>query len=310
MSNETGINHPCPFLGLLDDAETTESFPSAWNYCHHSRPITSPALGHQDRVCLRRVHLECPVFLSRRAVPLPSYARAARAGNQRNSFIKKFVVGFVALACVFLLIWGLLSRESPVPLAIERETRTPLPFSSSTATSLPLPTRTASLSPTLSPTATDHVFSGFIENTVTPTRAYMIYQTATPSSTPSQLEVPIGTDYKFVIHKVQTGESFESLAAKYNTSAEAIVAVNHGQGPTAWVDALLIIPLGFTDTTKLPGFVIYQVKPEQRGISVENMAKSLRVNPLDLKYYNGWTDPGDRPLVGDLLLVPRPRIQP
>jgi hypothetical protein len=138
----------------------------------------------------------------------------------------------------------------------------------------------------------------------------MIYQTATPSSTPSQLEVPIGTDYKFVIHKVQTGESFESLAAKYNTSAEAIVAVNHGQGPTAWVDALLIIPLGFTDTTKLPGFVIYQVKPEQRGISVENMAKSLRVNPLDLKYYNGWTDPGDRPLVGDLLLVPRPRIQP
>jgi hypothetical protein len=121
------------------------------------------------------------------------------------------------------------------------------------------------------------------------------------------LDVLIGTDYKFVIHKVLTGEDLNQYAAKYNTSVEAIIAVNYGLDSIAWVDTLLVIPVDFTDFSKLPYFVIYKVKREEIGISVENMAKRLRVNPLDLKYYNGWTSPGDRPLVGDLLLVPRPR---
>jgi LysM repeat protein len=143
--------------------------------------------------------------------------------------------------------------------------------------------------------------------TETPPSTPTLYRTATPTNTPSQLEVLIGTDYKFVIHKVLTGEDLNQYATKYNTSVDAIKAVNYGQDPIPWVNTLLVIPVDFTDYSRLPSFVIYEVKREEVGISVDDMAKRLRVSPLDLKYYNGWTSPGDRPLVGDLLLVPRPR---
>jgi LysM repeat protein len=124
------------------------------------------------------------------------------------------------------------------------------------------------------------------------------------------LDVVIGTDYKFVIHQVSTGEDLSQYAKKYNTSVAAILAVNYGLAGPVWVDVLVVIPVGFTDFSKLPSFVVYEVKPEERGNSVADIAKRLRVNPLDLKYYNGWTSDGDRPLVGDLLLVPRPRPMP
>jgi hypothetical protein len=72
----------------------------------------------------------------------------------------------------------------------------------------------------------------------------------------------------------------------------------------------LVIPTGFSDAAKLPSFIVYQVSEQNRGISVEEMAKYLQVSAADLKYYNGWTNAGDRPLVGDYLLVPRRRPMP
>jgi len=135
----------------------------------------------------------------------------------------------------------------------------------------------------------------------------------TPLSTPAaflsknQLEVEIGTDYKFVIHKILEGETMSEFAAKYNTSEEAIVAVNLTKKNPGWSGTLLVIPVGFKDFIELPSFFVYQVQEKDRGASVDSMAKYLRVDPLQLKYYNGWTSEGDRPLVGDYLLVPRPR---
>ena len=307
MSNESRINHPCPSLGLFDDAETSESYPSAWNYCHHSRPAASPALKYQEGVCLGGKYHECPVFLSQQMAPLPRQVRAPHTIKQRNSFRKKLVLGLTALGVVLLLGWGISNRGMFAVPGIGKETRTSFATDLSTGTVTSLPTMTASPPPTLTHTATAHVLSGLVVITDTPATTPTLYRTATPTNTPSQLEVLIGTDYKFVIHKVLNGEDLDQYATKYNTSVDAIKAVNYGQDPIPWVDTLLVIPVNFTDYSKLPRFVIYQVKREEIGISVEDMAKRLRVNPLDLKYYNGWTSPGDRPLVGDLLLVPRPR---
>jgi hypothetical protein len=308
MNNESYKNSSCPSLGLLDDAETSEAFPSIWNYCHHSRPIASPALKYQEGICLGGKYGECPVFLSQQAVPLPKHIRLSRTTRQRNLLRKKLVLGLTALGIVLLLIWGLSSQvlffAAP---GIEKATPPSFTIASPIATNSLLPTMTASALPTLTYTATAHIFSVDVLTADTPTYTPTLYRTATPTNTPSQLDSLIGTDYKFVIHKVLTGENLDGFAAKYNTSVEAIIDVNYGLGPIAWVDTLLVIPVGFTDISKLPRFVVYQVKSEERGISVENMAEYLRVNPLDLKYYNGWTSDGDRPLVGALLLVPRPR---
>jgi hypothetical protein len=293
-------NRSCPSLGLVDDADTSSGFPSNWNYCHHSRPIQSPALKHQEEFCLGGKYGECPVFLSRQAAPLPKQVRGPGIRIQRNSLRKKLVAGMAVLGVVLLAGWGIFAVSG-----IGKTPQVSFATALSTATRKPLPTMT--VSPVLTYTMTVPALP--VSDTIADTPAYTPtrYRTATPSGTPSQLDVLIGTDYKFVIHEVQTGEDLVSLAAEHNTSVEAIKAVNYGLSTTAWVDTLLVIPVGFTDFSSLPSFVVYQVKPEEIGMSVESMAKRLRVKPLDLKYYNGWTSPGDRPLVGDLLLVPRPR---
>jgi hypothetical protein len=124
------------------------------------------------------------------------------------------------------------------------------------------------------------------------------------------LDIPIGTDYIFVIHRVVAGETLTQIADRFDTNVEAILAVNGSIKNPGWSGTLLVVPFGFSDVVKLPSFVVYRVEERDRGISVEKLAKYLRVSPLDLKYYNGWINDGDRPLVGDFLLVPRPTSLP
>lgn len=310
MSDANPTNHLCPSLGFLDDAETPLAFPSISNYCHRSRPISSPALKYQQEFCLCEKYGECPVFLSQKTTPLPKHIRAPRTIKQRNSFRKNILVSLAALGVVLLLGWGIFSRGIFSAAEIGMETPTPFSTALRTATSLYLPTMTASPlpPPTLTYTATVHALSGLV--TDTPTQTPTLYSTATPTTTPSQLDFVFGTDYKFVIHKVMNGETLEQYATQYNTSVEAIRGVNYKLKPIVVASTLLVIPVGFTDFSKIPSFVAYQVRPEDRGLSVASMAKRLRVNPLDLKYYNGWTSDGDRPIVGAFLLVPYPRPAP
>lgn len=310
MSDANHTNRLCPSLGLLDDAETPLAFPSLSNYCHNSRPIASPALKYQAGFCLCEKYSECPVFLNQKTKPLPRHIRAPRTIKQRSSFRKKILAGLIALGVVALLGLGI-SSQGLFAAEIGMETQTPFATASSTATAADLPSLTMTESPpplpTITYTATVHTLSDFA--TDTPTQTPTLYRTATPTNTPTMLDIVFGTDFKFVIHKVAGSETLEQYAEKYNTSVEAIIGVNYKLRHPVWADALVVIPVDFTDFSKLPSFVVYQVSLKDRGLSVENMAKFLRVNPLDLKYYNGWGD-GDRPIVGAYLLVPRPRPMP
>ena len=308
MSHEIYTNQPsqpCPSLGLLDDAATSEASPSTRNYCHHSRPVASPALKHQNEICLSGKYGECPVFLMQRAAPLPKHIRAPRSIRERNLFRKK-LIALIAFVVILLLSWGISNQVIFALPEIATTTQTSFATIPSTATSTPTPTMTDSPPPTPTYTATVHVLSSAIAMTYTPVYTPTLYPTPTPTSTASQFDVLIGTDYFFVIHKAKAGEDFSQYATTYNTSVEAISAVNQRLTTYAFPGNLVVIPVGFTDYAQLPSFVVYEVKREERGISVEDMAERLRVNPLDLKYYNGW-GAGDRPLVGELLLVPRPR---
>jgi hypothetical protein len=304
MNDENHINHLCPFLGLLDDPETSQGFPSIWNCCHHSQPIAPPALEYQEEFCLCGKHRECPVFLSQQAMPLPEDIRSpiVPVDGKRSPLRQKLIIGLTSLGAMFVLVWGVSSNGMFVIPGIGKSTQISIPTTIFTATETPSPvtdtppsaTMTSSPFPTLTIPASP-------STPYTPT----LFITATSTVTPSPYDVLIGSDYKFVIHKVLTGENLKQYAAKYNTSVETILAVNHGITVPVWVNTLVIIPVGFTDYAKLPSFVVYQVKQEERGVSVEEMARKLKVDPVDLKYYNGWTSPGDRPLVGQFLLVPR-----
>jgi len=217
------------------------------------------------------------------------------------------VIALTVVIAVLALGWGIMSRKV-WPTAIWGALPTVPASVVPVATAASLPAMPASVVPTPTSAVTLPVPSGSAAIDGTSTFAH----TATPTSSliKRRLDMPIGTDYKFVIHRVSEGENLEQYAAQYNTSVEAILLINYNLRNPAWTDVLVVIPVGFTNVANLPIFVVYQVKEEERGISVEALAKKLRVDPLDLKYYNGMTEAWDRPLVGDLFLVPRPKPEP
>ena len=123
----------------------------------------------------------------------------------------------------------------------------------------------------------------------------------TPQS-PYSLDAPIGRGQLFIIHKVANGENLTTLADTYNTSVEAILAVNYMLNVPIRVDATVIIPLQKEDTQGLSLFEPYQVTHAQ--IAAEALAKELETDALLFKYVNDLDD-GDILHKGDWILVPR-----
>ncbi len=206
-----------------------------------------------------------------------------------------------ALILIILIIARCQSGNATLPT---EKSPAIFPAPSMTAT-LPPSTATSMINPSIfyaSPTATS-TFTSPLAATLTFT------PTPLPTSILNKrgLDIPIGDYYKFVIYKTKGGERLEEFAEKYNTSAEAILMINYRLTNPVWSDILFVIPVGFSNVEKLPIFVVYQIKGDDRGTSWDMLAALLRVNPVDLKYYNGVIAAGDRPLVGDLILVPWPR---
>ncbi|MBI5965731.1 MAG: LysM peptidoglycan-binding domain-containing protein [Chloroflexi bacterium] len=293
MSNASSTNRTCPSLGLLDDAETSLAFPSIWNCCYRSRPIAPPKLKYQEEFCLCENHRECPLFLSGQAAPLPGHIRAPRGRKKR---VKKFLwrtlfVFLIVIGVVSALAWNIWDQGVFSSFTFEKANETAPAAYSPTTPYTPSPEVTASASP--APTLT----------------SMAALRTRTPAAPLSkhQLELPIGTDHKFLIHSVLEGENLDQYAPKYNTSVEAIMAVNHTLQPPVWVGTLVVIPIGFTDVSDLPSFEIYMIT--ESGMTVELLAQKFSIDPLDLKYFNAIND-GERLLVGDWFLIPRTRIVP
>jgi len=80
----------CLHLGLEDDKQTCMAYPSAWNVCHHTRPVMAPKLEHQRKMCLTSNHVDCPVFQREKDRSLPRELRGRKkAGKTKHprSFI-------------------------------------------------------------------------------------------------------------------------------------------------------------------------------------------------------------------------------
>ncbi|MDD2921894.1 MAG: hypothetical protein PHQ36_06360 [Anaerolineales bacterium] len=311
MSVTDSVPQICPFLGLEDDADSSLAFPSDSNYCHRSAPISPVKTNYQREFCLSGKHRQCLVFSRRQIGPLPDHIRAKknRAGETRKISQRNIIAVLIALIVIFMLEWQSLTQTKSQP---PETTATP------TLYALPTKTPTQTLAPTLPPptlaatsTPTLHIpFFGSVTVTSSPT--------ATPSLTPTvfisrhQIDVPIGTDKKFIIHRLAYKENLDPYVEKYNTSIEAVVAINYYLYLTNPVkrDVLIVFPIGFADVSGLPTLAIYQITEKERGINYEDLAWRLRIETSDLKYYNGVTDPNDRPLVGDYFLIPQKRLVP
>jgi LysM repeat protein len=261
----------CPFLGVSDDPGTALSFPSASNLCYHAKPIASVKLAHQAAYCLVSRHEKCPVFKTAGDKPLPIEIKELKVRIHRRTPILALIIGavvillavFLALQASGVSLFNSNPQEEDVNLQAF-QTITQMVGQTQTAmalTSLPTPT------PQPSPTGTD------LPATPVPT-----------SFPPHELEVPFGSNPRFVIHTVQAGESYMRFIQDYNTTREAILAVNYGNAPTLWAGSLLIIPFDTLDATGIPAFTAYQIT--EQHLTVEALAANQQADVDIIRKYN------------------------
>ncbi len=272
----------CPHLGVHDDKETAISYPSELNCCYHARPVTYVSIDHQRRYCLSENFLQCSVFNQQNLSPLPRKYRGFRPASPKLSvglpllaFTIVILVGFVAS-----ILLGLIRLPGLEELAFF-PTSTPFP-------TIFYPTRTPP-----PPTATR------TPTRVMPTRTRMVN---TPTEiAPRFLDTPIGEIPQLIIHRALPGESFEQLAAQYNTSISAIKAVNYNLPTQLWENYVLVIPLNITKVSGLPKFSTFEVVVD--GISIEEQAQLLQIDHRSLKQFNYLPD-GYILIAGEWLLIP------
>ena len=272
----------CPSLGLSDDSETSFSYPSPENHCFRAIPISALKLEYQRKYCLSGNHTECELFRGEAGRSPKHFSGAAHRSGRGSPTYRKLLLGlFILLGGAAGIAWLVLSRPGGILN--------------------PPPVINSEVPPTVS-----------IENTKTPPP-----DTATPSPsftivmpTPTMLvvhalDVPIGTLNPLVIHRVSEGENLSSLARTYNTTNEAITALNYNLFyPPLWIDAVIVIPLNQVNVNDLPLFQAYQVT---ESIALRNLAANFSVDIEMLKVYNQ-VDSEYVFNVGEWVLIPHPRV--
>lgn len=296
-TNTTGANNKveqiCPYLGIPDDSETALSYPSIWNCCFHAKPVVSPKMEHQRNYCLTSNHTTCTVFLKKEVRPLPVELRSGHDGSvKRNKPIWIVIPALLIILAVLLLVATQVFNKEWINFP-----RLSLPFVT--------PTQTVTVQtelPTVSPTKTTIIPTALpMSPTVLPSLSTTTVEITPTSASMHQLETPIGVEYKFVIHLVRKGESFPMLAGTYNTTIDAIRAVNFDMPHSLWADSILIIPVGMSSVEGLPAFSAYMV--DEKGLTIEDLARKLSVDPTLLKQYNALPD-GYLLSSGEWLLIP------
>jgi hypothetical protein len=275
----------CPYLGCRDDRETALSYPSPQNCCFHAKPISQVGFAYQRKYCLTISFTGCPVYKSELIGSLPKGIQGLLPGKSK-------IKPWMAILSVFLLIlsvtiasvfFGFITIPGYQPMQlIGHETQTPIvgiiPSVMMTPT---VPTITST--PELLPTQTDEP--------VVPTPIQ-----------PHLLETPIGYNPILLLHRVNPGEGFIYLADTYNTSVEAIKAVNLNMVDLIYANQVIVIPVDTTDVNGLPGFLVYEILEE--GKTIEDIAYELVVDITSLIKYNDLVA-GYQLTVGEWLLIPR-----
>ena len=120
------------------------------------------------------------------------------------------------------------------------------------------------------------------------------------------LNTPIGKEIQFIIHRVAEGETTSQYAQRYNTSIEAINAVNYFLPPSLWINWLIVIPLDLTEVEGLPAFEAYLVEED---VTLDELAEQLSASLDEMCLYNG-IDSNHTLHDGEWVLVPREPRQP
>lgn len=271
----------CPFLGFADDPETAVSYPSKMNCCNHAKPVVPVASEYQYKYCLTRQFVDCPVYQKEKVSSLPTDMQEESSLWEKTRPIVPFIALILVLAVGFVLSLWLGVIKIP-GIGITPTVQVASPTSGSIIpTSITLPTETENTEVTEPiPTRTNVIATRII---------------------PHMLEIPIGTSPELIVHKVLEGEGYIWMAQNYNTTGDAIKAINYNLPESLWVNKALVIPVNTSDVAGIPPFSAYEI--DSTGMTIEKLAELMRVDVEILKKYNA-LPAGYEFIIGEWLLIP------
>jgi len=295
MDNKQIEKLSCPYIGLRHDRATYSNFPSIDNVCYHAQPINSLAFSHQHEYCLTKTYTTCSVYASRKGIKLPEELQQTvekKTGNKWMLII--FGICIILGIAIFLgVYWNNNKFTSGATLQTPTQSQTIEPPKVTF-------TNTSTTTRTVKPTQTT-------PSLTTTSRATATFATSIPSSTPTEvrsfgLESVIGQDPQFIIHRTIEGESIPLFSVLYDSSEEAITAVNHDLPPVLLIDQIIVIPLNLTNPTGIPPFIAYEIL--ESSITFEQIANELSVPLEELLNYNN-VNAGYTLQQGDWILIPQ-----
>jgi hypothetical protein len=279
MEDQAPPQQQCPHLGILDDPNTSHSFPSTWNACFHARLPSVPTFEQQEKVCLTDGYVSCPVYQAAQGTVFPTdLLNTNKLSMQKQESKRNFII-IAGIILLFLLVAGVVASIA---------FKFPASLGSFVLGPNPVATNTTAMNVVLLVKITPTV-----ELTVTPTPTIFVTITPTPKPvvlTPFPLETPfkIG-EQDFLIYRVKDGDGLDILAKTYHTTSQVIQETNYLLKIPIWTDSLMLIRPDLTTLDSAePSFEIYIVP--DKLILIDDLAKRMNVDLAMLKYYNGCTN--------------------
>jgi hypothetical protein len=127
-------------------------------------------------------------------------------------------------------------------------------------------------------------------------------RTSIPKRCGYTLDTTFGTDVKFTIHQIASGENLDKLAELHQTTVDAIRAVNFSMPLPIWENWIVVIPVGIEYMQGLPAFEPYQA--DGTIFLLSDLAIQLDADIQALANYNAFTDACT--VFRGWLIVPRP----
>jgi hypothetical protein len=180
----------CPYLGLIDDPNTSTSFPYEGNACYRAKKPTQIALSHQRGYCLSDEHTHCPGYVNGWADGFPRSLQGQKSIihtvlRSKWAWAALAVIVLVALYFIFPQeisavgknLYSSVSGWFDRP-AVTEAAETPTPTSTRESA-----TRTSAAGIVDTPTPTN---TNTVTNTVTFTPTSTVTLTPTETSTPTR----------------------------------------------------------------------------------------------------------------------------
>ncbi len=253
----------CPYLGLLDDKDTSTDFPSELNYCHRSKPIALPSFMQQRKVCLATSYSECPFFSDSKLKRLPKNLRIPHSNpNKKRLIILLSLIGLIALLIAFIIIgWSNGGFRAKVQSFFVKAPTPGIPlviFQGGTSTHTVTPTQTA----------TDAIIP---PRTPQPTEAMGVASTATFTPIPTDTIIPSLTPTPACNY------SITFIAISYYAGNNVLISF---QTPVDLTEYLVLDEFGQpTQILKLPGIrmKINGIQIYTYGTYLWNLSTSTRL---------------------------------